>query len=74
MIENVDYFVKLVDFPVCTCGGIIMLNDDGTYTILINSRLSHAQNLDSLRHELNHIKNGDFFRDAPIEQIEKEAG
>lgn len=74
MIENVDYFVKLVDFPVCTCGGIIMLNDDGTYTILINSRLSHAQNLDSLRHELNHIKNGDFFRDVPIEQIEKEAG
>lgn len=74
MIENVNYFVKLVDFPVCTCGGIIMLNDDGTYTILINSRLSHAQNLDSLQHELNHIKNGDFFRDAPIEQIEKEAG
>lgn len=74
MIENVDYFVKLVDFPVCTCGGIIMLNDDGTYTILINSRLSHAQNLDSLQHELNHIKNDDFFRDAPIEQIEKEAG
>lgn len=74
MIENVDYFVKLVDFPVCTCGGIIMLNDDGTYTILINSRLSHAQNLDSLRHELNHIKNGDFFRDDPIAQIEREAG
>lgn len=74
MIENVDYFVKLVDFPVCTCGGIIMLNDDGTYTILINSRLSHAQNLDSLRHELNHIKNGDFYRDDPIGQIEKEAG
>lgn len=74
MIENVDYFIKLVDFPVCTCGGIIMLNDDGTYTILINSRLSHAQNLDSLRHELNHIKNGDFYRDDPIGQIEKEAG
>ena len=74
MIKNVDYFVKLVDFPVCTCGGIIMLNDDGTYTILINSRLSHAQNLDSLRHELNHIKNGDFFRDDPIAQIEREAG
>lgn len=74
MIENVDYFIKLVDFPVCTCGGIIMLNDDGTYTILINSRLSHAQNLDSLRHELNHIKNGDFFRDDPIVQIEREAG
>lgn len=74
MIENVDYFVRLVDFPVCTCGGIILLNDDGTYTILINSRLSHDQNLDSLRHELNHIKNGDFYRDDPIEQIEKEAG
>ena len=74
ILENADYFVKLVDFPVCSCGGVVLLNDDGTYTILINSRLSHEQNADSLIHELNHIKNGDFYRSANIAQIEEEAG
>ena len=74
ILENADYFVKLVDFPVCSCGGVVLLNEDGTYTILINSRLSHEQNADSLIHELNHIKNGDFYRSANITQIEAEAG
>ena len=74
ILENADYFVKLVDFTVCSCGGVILLNEDGTYTILLNSRLSHEQNADSLIHELNHIKNGDFYRSANITQIEAEAG
>lgn len=74
ILENADYFIKFVDFPVCSCGGVILLNEDGTYTILLNSRLSRQQNRDSLIHELNHIKNGDFSRDIPIKQIEAEAG
>ncbi len=74
ILENADYFINFVDFPVCSCGGVILLNEDGTYTILLNSRLSRQQNRDSLIHELNHIKNGDFYRDTPIKQIEAEAG
>ena len=74
ILENADYFIKFVDFPGCSCGGVILLNEDGTYTILLNSRLSRQQNKDSLIHELNHIKNGDFYRDIPIKQIEAEAG
>lgn len=74
ILENADYFIKFVDFPVCSCGGVILLNKDGTYTILLNSRLSRQQNKDSLIHELNHIKNGDFYREIPIKQIEAEAG
>lgn len=74
ILENADYFIRFVDFPVCSCGGAILLNEDGTYTILLNSRLSRQQNKDSLIHELNHIKNGDFYRDVPIKQIEAEAG
>lgn len=74
ILENADYFIIFVDFPVCSCGGVILLNEDGTYTILLNSRLSRQQNKDSLIHELNHIKNGDFYREIPIKQIEAEAG
>lgn len=44
MLENADYFVHLVDFPVCSSGGIVLLNDDGTYTVLLNSRLSREKN------------------------------
>lgn len=73
MIENVDYFIRLIDFPVCSCGGIVMLNEDGTYTILLNSRLSHQQNIDSLRHELNHISHDDFHRIVSVAQMEREA-
>lgn len=73
MIENVDYFIRLIDFPVCSCGGIVMLNEDETYTILLNSRLSHQQNIDSLRHELNHISHDDFHRSVSVAQMEREA-
>ena len=70
--ENEDYFVRLVDFPTCSCGGIVMLNDDGTYTILLNARLSRRQNEDSMAHELRHIRRGDLFSTAPVHTIEED--
>lgn len=74
MIEGIDYFVHLVDFPCCSCGGAVMLNDDCTYTILINSRLSEGQKRDAITHELRHIEHNDFYRDIPLQQKEAEAG
>lgn len=73
LIEGCDYFVHLVDFPVCSCGGCVMLNEDGTYTVLLNSRLSHQQNIDSMRHEYKHMEHDDFYRDISLEQKEREA-
>lgn len=75
LIEGVDYFVYLVDFPVCSCGGCVCLNEDGTYTVLLNARLSHQQNKDSMEHELNHMKHDDFYRGhIPLHIREEEAG
>ena len=71
MIENEDYFVRLVNFPTCACGGVVMLNDDGTYTILLNARLSRQQNEESMAHELRHIRRGDLFSAAPAKAIEE---
>ena len=73
LIEGVDYFVRVVDFPVCSCGGLVTPNEDGTFSVYINSRLSHEQNKKSMRHELRHMEHDDFYRTAPIEQIEREA-
>lgn len=74
MIENCDYFIRYVDFPTAACGGAVLLNSDGTYTILVNSRCSHQQNVNSIIHELNHIGRDDFYRDVPLDQKEMEAG
>lgn len=73
-IEGADYFVRLVDFPVCSCGGAIMLNEDGSFTVLLNSRLSRQQNEISMRHEIAHMLHDDFYRDGvPVSVIEAEA-
>lgn len=38
----------------------VVSNTDSSYTVVLNSRLSHEQNLLSYQHELYHIQNGDY--------------
>lgn len=63
--------MRLVDFPTCAAGGALLLNDDGTYTVLLNARLSRRQNEESMAHELRHIQRGDLFSTAPVKVIEE---
>lgn len=51
--------VRLLQLPV-TIRGFVKENEDGTYTIVLNSRLSYEQNLKTYKHELSHITNNDF--------------
>ena len=71
LIDGVDYFVYIVPFPVWNTGGMVMPNDDGTFSIYINSRLSADRQREALIHELKHIADGDFYNERPIEQIER---
>lgn len=71
-IENVDYFVRVVDLPVGV-GGIVTPNDDGTFSIYINARDARAKQVKSCNHEVRHIEHDDFYRDVPLEQMEREA-
>ncbi len=44
---------------------------NGTYTIVLNSRLTREQHLISYHHEMYHIENGDYDRtDTNINAIE----
>lgn len=43
---------------------------DGFYTIYLNSRYNLEQNIISLEHELQHIKNGDYDKEYPVDLIE----
>jgi len=66
-------FVRLVDFPTCTCGGMVMLNDDGTYSVYLNSRLSNDQIRRAYEHEKRHILRDDLYRDVDVSVLEREA-
>ena len=71
MIEGVDYYIRVVPFPSWSVGGMVMPNDDGTFSVYLNARLSLERQRQALKHELEHISNGDFYNDRPIESIEK---
>ena len=68
-LENADYFVRIVDLPP-QVGGMVTPNNDGTYSLYLNSKKSHDQNIESYFHEVDHIENDDFYREDPIEDIE----
>ena len=52
-----------------TIGGYTILKDD-FYTIVLNSNLSFEQNMESYNHELQHIKNRDFYKRSSADLIE----
>jgi len=53
---------------------MVIPNDDGTFSVYLNARTSHDQQLHSYNHEKNHIEHDDFYRAASIGQMEEEAG
>lgn len=73
LIENVDYFVRLIDLPP-SIGGFVRPNNDGTFSVYLNSRLPWETNIVSCDHEKRHIEHNDFYRQIPLAQKEAEAG
>ena len=50
----------------------IIKNNDGSYTIILNARLSHERQLEAYEHALKHIQNGDFEKND-ADKIENDA-
>ena len=44
-------------------GEQVIKNNDDSYTILLNARLSHERQLECYKHALLHINNEDFEKD-----------
>ncbi len=57
MISNI--YTQLADLPAAI-KGFVRLNEDESYTIILNSRLSYQSNADTYKHELEHIQHGDY--------------
>ena len=70
MIQDVN--CKLVSLPA-TIKSYVVQNSDMSYTILLNNRLTHEQNMLCYAHEMSHIINHDFDKNADINEIERNA-
>lgn len=64
-----DYFVCYDVLPR-KVRGLVTVNEDCTYTIVINSLLPECQRKKTYDHEVDHIENEDFYNGLPIEEIE----
>ena len=59
----------LADLPN-DVGGFVCENEDGEYTILLNSRHSWERNRETMLHELEHIEKGDLLDGVAVGDVE----
>lgn len=67
-----DVNVFLIDFPNTKGREMCVANEDGSYTILINARLSSESQVRAYEHAMSHIENCDFEKDD-VQLIEAQA-
>lgn len=68
-IPGADFFVFFDIFP-WSVRGLVTTNDDGTYSIYLNKRYPMSVLRKTFWHEVDHIKNGDFYNNIPIGIVE----
>lgn len=59
---TIDYHVQLIQFPDNRTKETITENDDGSYTIFIESSLSREEQQKAFLHAVTHIANHDFSK------------
>ena len=69
MILSDDYTVRYAPFPI-TIPALTVRDDEGYYNIYINCYLSADMLKNALAHEIEHLVEGDFESQKPIEDIE----
>ena len=69
MTQDVNVF--LYNFPN-NGREMVIENEDGSYTILINSKLSDVGREEALKHAIGHIENNDFEKNS-VQEIEFDA-
>lgn len=67
-----DINVFLIDFGRSKVNEEVCLNEDGSYSIFINSRLSAVGQKEAYQHAMKHIENNDFQK-TDVQEIEARA-
>lgn len=68
-IENADYFVRVIPFPV-SVPAFLRLNSDGTYCLYFNANSDREHWIDSYEHELWHMIDDELYGEKDIRDIE----
>lgn len=63
--------VCLVNFP-CRGEEMVIPNEDNSYTVIINSRLSQEKQMEAYIHAMKHITGNDFEK-YDVQEIESRA-
>lgn len=68
---NDDYNinVQILDFGN-SIPATVTINDDGSFSIFLNARLSYERRLEAYLHEMRHIQNQDFCGDMSVDEME----
>ena len=65
-----DYInVQILDFGN-SIPAAVTINDDGSFSIFLNARLSYERRLEASWHEIRHIQNQDFYGDMSVDEME----
>jgi len=64
--------IRVLDLPM-TIRGATVKDANGDYNVYINARLSEDGRAAAFRHEIEHIKQGHFYSEDPVEVLEREA-
>ena len=70
LIEGYDYYVYYVRFPNMKNQGAVVPNEDGTYTVYVNTLYPPEMWPGILDHELDHILDDDFYNNNDIRTVE----
>lgn len=62
--------IRVIDLPHGV-GGMTVKDSNDDYNIYLNARLSGDAQVVAFRHELDHIRKGDFFSEDAVRDIER---
>lgn len=62
--------IRIIDLPHGVYG-VTVKDEEGDYNVYLNARLSFEARVVAFRHELEHIKNGDFYNDLTVREKEE---
>ena len=69
---TIDYQIQLIQFPDSKTKETVVENEDGSYTIFIESSLDSIQQKAAFHHAMKHIL-GDDFNKENVNNVEYEA-
>ncbi len=70
-ITTPDINTILEDLPY-SVAGVTVANEDASYTIVLNARMSHERITEAYKHEMRHIYQDDFEK-YDVKEIEANA-